>query len=180
VVYFFWNFEVENGISRLKYIGKEQKILKKRHLGRRRRRLRRLATTPPSSPTAVPSRRRRWVREEREEREPRVWEGKREKDFEKWKKMGLKTLIYPLLTRPVFFLNRPSSRPNTFSAFISAQLSLFFSCLLHTPHSLLHPPCIHLFYSHHIFLRIFTLIIFFRCILCLVRLCIFILLLKHP
>jgi len=109
-------------------------------------------------------RRRSCRRSFRREKRAFALKGREEREKEKGKrrKIGSTTLIYPLLTRPVFFLNRPSSRPNTFSAFISAQLPLvFFSCLLHPP--LLHS--LFFFFSHFAyFFHAFFFHILFCCI----------------
>ena len=142
------------------------------------------AAAVPPPPTTLTSHRRRWRKEEREEREPRVWEGKREKYFEKWEKDGSH---HPYISPPDPTRSEPDPGPTR--AFSPQSPIFFFFYFLHPPFNVCTPsPTFICFFlvllATCLFICLFTHLysyyIFFRCILCLVRICIFILLLKHP
>ena len=139
------------------------------------------AAPPRRSLPPTTSRRRR--RRGREEREQKVWEhrgGRERKVLGKWGKKGLQPLYTPFLTGPGLNPNPITPRPNPCPSVI--LLPFYF---LH-PDNTTTPPCIHIFFlfTRNMFIYLFfyaslLLLYFFRCILCLVRLRIFILL-KHP
>jgi len=114
---------------------------------------------PPLPPIGEDEERRREKRENRESEK-----GRERNILRNERKMGLTTLIYPLLTRPGLSPTQAQRAPS------HPKAQFFFFFIFYTPHLLSAPLRLHsyvffLFYSQHVylfvFLRIFTLIIFF-------------------